>query len=83
MDRDKKMKEAQEVLNWAIMRLNLTVHCKVFDYKYQNYKAEFFTKEDKRIMPVQIPEEWVEATHPGEDRLDDRLKALLGNLANY
>ena len=83
MDRDKKMKEAQEVLNWAIKRLNLTVNCKVLDYKYENYKAEFFTKENKLIMPVQIPEDWIKGSHPGEDRLDDRLKALLGNLANY
>ncbi len=83
MDRNEKMKEAQEVLNWAIKRLNLTVNCKVLDYKYENYKAEFFTKENKRIMPVQIPEDWIKGSHPGEDRLDDKLRALLGNLANY
>ncbi len=83
MDRNEKMKEAQEVLNWAIIRLNLSFSCKVLDYKYENYKAEFFTKENKLIMPVQIPEDWIKGSHPGEDRLDDRLKALLGNLANY
>ncbi len=83
MDRNEKIKEAQEVLNWAIRRLNLSFSCKVLDYKYENYKAEFFTKENKLMMPVQIPEEWIKGSQPGEDRLDDRLKALLGNLANY
>lgn len=83
MDREAKIKGAQEVLNWAIMRFNLSFHCKVLDYKYENYRAEFFTKENKLMMPVQIPEEWIEGSHPGEDRLDDRLKALLANLASY
>jgi hypothetical protein len=83
MDRDEKMKEVQEVLHWAIMRLNLSFSCKVLDYKYENYKVEFFTKENKLIMPVQIPGEWIETSHPREDRLDDRLKTLLANLANY
>jgi hypothetical protein len=83
MDRGEKMKEAQEVLNWAIMRLNFSFNCKVLDYKYENFKAEFFTKENKLMMPVQIPEEWIKGSHRGEDRLDDRLKALLANLANY
>ena len=83
MDRNEKMKEAQEVLNWAIRRLNLSLSCKILDYKYENYKSEFFTKENKLILPVQIPEEWIKGSSPAEDRLDDRLKALLGNLANY
>jgi hypothetical protein len=39
MDRDEKIKEAQEVLNWAIMHLNLSFHCKVIDYKYENYRV--------------------------------------------
>jgi len=43
MDRGEKTKEAQEVLNWAIMRLKLSFTCKVLDYKYENYKVEFFT----------------------------------------
>jgi hypothetical protein len=83
MDGGEKTKEAQEVLNWAIMRLKLSFTCKVLDYKHENYKVEFFTKENKLMMPVQIPEEWIKGSHPGEERLDDRLKALLGNLANY
>lgn len=83
MDRDEKIKEAQEVLNWAIMHLNLSFHCKVIDYKYENYRVQFFTKENKLIMPVQIPEEWIKGSHPSENDIDDRLKALLANLANY
>jgi hypothetical protein len=83
MDRDENMKEAQAVLDWAIKRLNLSFNCKVMDYKYENFKVEFFTKENKLMMPVQIPEAWIKGSHPGEDRLDDRLNALLGNLANY
>ena len=83
MDRDEKMKEAQEVLNWAIMHLNLSFHSKVMDYKYENYRVQFFTKENKLMMPVQIPEEWIKSSHPSENRIDDRLKALLANLANY
>jgi hypothetical protein len=34
-------------------------------------------------MPVQIPEEWIKGSHPSENGMDDRLKALLANLANY
>ena len=83
MDRDEKIKEAQEVLNWAIVQLNLSFHCKVMDYKYENYRVQFFTKENKLIMPVQIPGEWIKDSHPSENRIDDRLKALLANLANY
>jgi hypothetical protein len=83
MDRDEKMKEAQEVLNWAIMHLNLGFNCKVIDYKYENYKVQFFTKENKLIMPVQVPEEWVKGSNPREDLIHDRLQALLANLKNY
>jgi hypothetical protein len=83
MDRDEKIKEAQEVLNWAITHLNLSFHSKVMDYKYENYRVQFLTKENKLMMPVQIPEAWIKGTHPSENDIDDRLKALLANLANY
>jgi hypothetical protein len=83
MDRDEKVKEAQEVLNWVIMHLNLGINCKVIDYKYENYKVQFFTKENKLIMPVQIPEEWIKGSRPRENLVEDRLKALLANLAIY
>jgi hypothetical protein len=29
MDRDEKMKEAQEILNWAIIHSNLSINCKM------------------------------------------------------
>lgn len=83
MDRDEKIKEAQEVLNWAIMHLSLSFHSEVMDYKHENYRVQFFTKENKLIMPVQISEEWIKGSPPSENRIDDRLKALVANLANY
>jgi len=83
MDRDERMKEAQEILNWAISHLNLSINCKVIDYKYENYKVQFFTKESKLIMPVQVPEEWVNGSNPKENLIHDRLEILLANLRNY
>ena len=83
MGQDEKIKEAQEILNWAIMHLKGNINCKVMDYKHENYRVQFFTKENKLIMPVQIPEEWIKGSHPSENRMDDRLKVLLANLANY
>ena len=83
MERDEKMKEGQEILDWAITHLNLSIHCKVMDYKYENYKTQFLTKENKPIMPVQIPEEWIKGSNPKENLIHERLKALLENLRNY
>jgi hypothetical protein len=83
MDRDEKMKEAQEILNWAIIHLNLGINCKVIDYKHENYKVQFLTKENKLIMPVQVPEEWIKGSHPKENVIYDRLELLLANLRNY
>jgi len=83
MDRDEKMKEAQEILNWAIMHLNLNFNCKVIDCKHENYKVQFFTRENKLIMPVQVPEEWIKGSNPRENLIHDRLEVLLGNLRNY
>ena len=83
MDRDEKMKEAQEILNWAIIHLNLSINCKMIDYKYESYKVQFLTKENKLIMPVQIPEEWIKGSHPKENVIHERLELLLGNLKGY
>jgi len=83
MDREEKVKEAQEIVNWAIMFLNLSINCKVMDYKYESYQVQFFTKENKPIMPVQVPEEWIKGSHPKENLIHDRLKALLENLRYY
>jgi len=83
MDRDEKVKEAQEILNWVILRLNLDFHCKVMGYKYENYKVQFLTKENKLMMPVEIPEEWIQGCRPKENVIHERLELLISNLRNY
>ncbi len=83
MDRDEKVKEAEEVLNGATVYLKLSFHCKVIDYKHENYKVQFLTKENKLMMPVQIPEEWIQGCHPKENLLNERLELLVSNLRNY
>ncbi len=83
MGQDEKIREAQEILNWAIMHLNLNFNCKVIDYKYKSYRVQFFTKDNKLIMPVQIAEEEIGETKPKENFIPDKLKTLLGNLENY
>jgi hypothetical protein len=83
MGQDEKIREAQEILNWAIMHLNLNFNCKVIDYKHENYKVQFLTKENKLIMPVQVPEEWIKGSSPKENLIHDRLEVLLGNLRAY
>jgi len=83
MGQDEKIREAQEILNWAIMHLDLNFNCKVIDYKHENYKVQFLTKENKLIMPVQVSEEWIKGSSPGENLIHDRLKLLLENLKNY
>ena len=83
MDEDKKIKEAQEILAWAIMHLNGSIKCKVTDYKYEDYRVQFFTKEDKLIMPILISEDWVKESNPKENFIHDKLKTLLRNLENY
>ena len=83
MDREEKMKEAQELLNWAIGHLNLSILCKVIDYKYESYKVQFFTNENKLIMPVQVPDEWIKGSHPKENKIRDELELLLANLRSY
>ena len=81
-EKEKRMDEAEEVLNWAITYLNGSIKCKVIDYKHQNYRVQFFTKENKLITPVQIPEEWIKQSDPGENFIHDKLKTLLKNLEN-
>ena len=83
MDREEKTKEAQEILNWAIGHLNLSILCKVIDYKYESYKVQFFTNENKLIMPVQVPDEWIKGSHPKENKIRDELELLLANLRSY
>jgi hypothetical protein len=47
MGQDEKIREAQEILNWAIMHLNGGIKCKVIDYRHENYRVQVFTKEDR------------------------------------
>jgi len=80
MGQDEKIREAQEILNWAIMHFKGSINCKVMDYKHENYRVEVFTKENKLIMPVQVPEEWIKGTNPRENLIHDKLELLLKNL---
>ena len=82
-EREKMIGEAQEILDWAIMYLSGRIKCKVIDYKHENYRVQFFTKEDRLIMPIQIAEAWVKQSNPKENFIQDKLKALLKNLENY
>ena len=83
MGEDEKMREAQELLDWAIVHLNGSIRCKVIDHKYENYRVQFFTKDNKLIMPVQITEEEIKESNPKENFIPDKLKTLLRNLENY
>ena len=83
MGQDEKIREAQEILDWAIMHLNGSIKCKVMDYKHENYRVQVFTKENKLIMPVQIPEEWIKGTNPGQNVIHDKIEILFKNLENY
>jgi endo-1,4-beta-mannosidase len=83
MGQDEKIREAQEILNWVITSLNASIKCKVIGYKHENYGVQFLNKEDKLIMPTQIPEEWVKGSNPKENLIHDNLRMLLRNLENY
>jgi hypothetical protein len=83
MDQDEKIKEAQEILNWAIAHLKGSIKCKVNDYKKGNYRVQFFKKDDKPIMPTQISEEWIKGTDMNENLIHNQLQMLLKNLENY
>lgn len=83
MGQDEKIREAQEILNWAMTYLKGSMNCKVIDYKHENYKVQFFTKENKLIMPVQVPDEWIRNTNPKENRIHEKLEILIRNLATY
>lgn len=83
MNEDEKIKETQEILNWAIAHLNESIKCKVTQYKHGNYRVQFLKKDDKPIMPVQIPEEWIKGTNSKENVIHKPLEILLKNLENY
>jgi hypothetical protein len=83
MGRDEKIREAQEILDWAIAHLKGSIKCKVTDYKHENYRVQYFKKDDTPVMPIQIPEEWIKGTNATENLVHDKLEMLLRNLENY
>jgi hypothetical protein len=83
MSQDEKIKEAQEILDWVITHVTGSITCKVIDYKHNSYRVQFFTKDHKLIMPVQITEEEIKESKPKENVIPDKLKTLLKNLEAY
>jgi hypothetical protein len=83
MGQDDKIKETEEILNWAITNLNGSIKCKVTDYKHGNYRVQFTKKDGRPITPIQIPEEWVKGTNSRENLIHNKLQMLLNNLENY
>jgi hypothetical protein len=83
MDEDERIRKAQETLDWAVMHSNGSIKCKVIGFKHRSYRVQFFTKDDKLIMPVQIAEEEINESNPKENFIHDKLKTLLRNLENF
>jgi hypothetical protein len=83
MEQDQKTKEAQEILNWAIKNMNLSIHCEIIASKKGYYKVNFLSKENKLIMPVEIAAEWISGTRSKDGKIHDQLGLVLRNLANY
>jgi len=79
-EKEKRISEAQEIINWAILHLNGSIKCKVKDYKHENFWVEFFSKDGNLIMPSGIPDEWIEATNPKQNIVYDKLEFLCKNL---
>ena len=80
MEQDEKMKQAQEVLDWAIKHVNGSIHCKVIQYKQGIYRVQFFKKDNTLIMPVQISEDWIKESKPKENILHNSLRLVITNL---
>ena len=78
--KEKMIEKTQKILDWAIMYLDESIKCKVDSYKGEKYPVRFFTKENKLIKGVNIPEEWIEDTNPNRNEIHDKLKSLLRNL---
>ena len=83
MDEDERIRKAQETLDWAVMHSTGSIKCKVIGFKHRSYRVQFFTKDDKLIMPVQIAEEEINESNPKENFIHDKLKTLLRNLENF
>jgi hypothetical protein len=83
MEKDEKVREAEEIINWAILHLNTKIKCKVTNYKHGNFGVQFYTDKDKPIMLTQVSEAWVKETNSTSKAIGDQLKLLLSNLENY
>jgi hypothetical protein len=79
-EKEKRIGEAQEIINWAIVHVNGSIKCKVTDYKHENFRVQFFSKDGNLIMPSEIPDEWIEATNPKQNVVYDKLEFLVKNL---
>ena len=82
MDKDEKIREAQQLLDWVVMHLNFNIKCKVIEYKRENYRVQVL-KENKLVMPIQVAEQDVKEINPNENFIPDKLKMLLTNLEKY
>ncbi len=82
MEKSQMIKDAQEILDWAISNMNLSIHSEIISYKKGNYKVHFFSKDNKFIMPVEIAEDWIKGTNPKETIIHDMLRNVLRNLEN-
>ncbi len=82
-DKEKITKEAQEILDWAVMHLKSNIKCKVIGYKYEKYTVQVLNRDNQLIMPVQIPVQWIKATKPTENFIHDLLETLLRNSERY
>ncbi len=78
----KKIENAQNILDWAIENLNLSIKCMVINYKDQKYKVQFFTWENRLIRGVgfSIPEKWIEDTNSRNNDIHEELRSLLKEL---
>lgn len=73
----KMIEKTQKILDWAIINLNGSGKCKTDDYRDEKFSVRFFTKENKLIKGVNIPEEWIEDTNPNKNEIHDKLRSLL------
>jgi hypothetical protein len=78
----KRIENAQNILDWAIESLDLSIKCMVINYKDEKYKVQFFTRENKLIKALgfNISEEWIRDTIPMKDEIHDELRTLLKDL---
>ena len=80
VEKERRIKEADEIIRWAILYLEGTIKCKVTDFKKHDFRVQFFSSGDKLIMLTLIPEDWINGTQPNENVVHDQLELLCKNL---